>query len=135
MPVSGLKEAKRKTAEIVGRITGDLSVATVEAILIIGSGNASVSTPVATSLLFNSQYRHISSDGSGVHGRVGYTAAYAAAVENAKGTLLGTNTPRSPATLGNVWDPGAKPHFLRDGFESSEARSDIAAAVKRGMAL
>lgn len=135
MPVSGLKEAKRKTAEIVGRITGELSERTVTEILIIGAGYASVSTPVATSLLINSQYRQVSSDGSGVHGRVGYTAAYAAAVENAKGTLLGTNTPRSPATLGKVWDPGAKPHFLRDGFESAEARSDIEAAVKRGMAL
>lgn len=134
MPLKGVKEAKAATAKLVGRISGDLSERTVTEILIIGQGEAAVLTPVATSLLINSQYRKVTAGPHGVHGRVGYTAAYAAAVNAAKGTLIGTNTPRSPATLGNYWDPGAEPDFLRKGFER-EGAGAIKAAIKRGMAL
>lgn len=134
MPLKGVKEAKAATAKLVGRISGDLSERTVTEILIIGQGEAANLTPVATSLLINSSYRKVNGSAHGVHGRVGYTAAYAAAVNAAKGTLLGTNTPRSPASLGNVWDPGAEPDFLRKGFEREGAEA-IKAAIKRGMAL
>lgn len=134
MPMRGVKEAKAATAKLVGRITGDLTERTVTEILVIGQGEAAVLTPVATSLLINSQFRRVTVSDKGVHGRVGYTAAYAAAVNAAKGTLLGTDTPRSPATLGNVWDPGAEPDFLRKGFER-DGKDDIKAAIKRGMKL
>lgn len=134
MPLKGVKEAKAATAKLVGRIKGDLTHATVTEIILIGSGEAQLLTPVATSVLMNSQYRWVKQEAGGMHGRVGYTAAYAAAVNAAKGTLLGTNTPRSPATLGNVWDPGAEPDFLRKGFEREGAEA-IKAAIKRGMAL
>lgn len=134
MPSRGIKEAKAATAKLVGRIAGDLTERTITEILIIGAGEAAVLTPVATSLLINSQYRQVTQVAGGVKGRVGYTAEYAAAVNAAKGTLIGTNTPRSPATLGNVWDPGAEPDFLRKGFER-EGADAIKAAIKRGMAL
>jgi len=134
MPLKGVKEAKAATKALVGRIAGDLSERTVTEILIIGQGEAAVLTPVATSVLINSQFRRVTASAGGVHGRVGYTAAYAAAVNAAKGTLLGTNTPRNPATLGNVWDPGAEPDFLRKGCEEKGADA-IKAAIKRGMKL
>lgn len=134
MPLKGVKEAKAATKALVGRIAGDLTERTVTEILIIGQGEAAVLTPVATSVLINSQFRRVTASAGGVHGRVGYTAAYAAAVNAAKGTLLGTETPRYPATLGNVWDPGAEPDFLRKGFEEKGADA-IKAAIKRGMKL
>jgi hypothetical protein len=134
MPTRGLKEAKAATSKLVGRISGPMSEATVTAVLIIGAGYASVLTPVATSLLINSQLRSMRTDSEGVHGRLAYTAEYAAAVNAAKGTLKGTNTPRSPATLGVYWAPDGEPDFLRKGFERDGAE-DIKAAIERGMKL
>lgn len=134
MPFRGIEAAKKATRALVSKITHTLTEQTVTEICIIGAGEASVLTPVATSLLINSQYRWVKGGWRGYHGRVGYTAEYAAAVNAAKGTLLGTNTPRSPATLGNVWGPGAEPDFLRKGFER-EGADAIQAAIKRGMKL
>lgn len=145
MPVKGLDAAKRKTSEIVGRITGELSERTVTEILIIGAGYASILTPVDTSLLINSQYREVSTVFGLTRGRVGYTAAYAAAVNKMSGKLKGQpradfGTTRAGDSfgggtgVGNYWDPGGEPHFLEKGFER-DGKADIAAAVKRGMAL
>ena len=68
---------------------------------------------------------------------LGYTAAYAAAVHDAKGTLKGTNTPRSASdpSRGNVWDPDAEPGFLRKAFEDSDARRDIDSIIERHMKI
>lgn len=145
MPVKGLKEAKRRTTQLVGQITGGMSERTVTEILIIGAGYASVLTPVDTSLLINSQYREITTVFGHTLGRVGYTAAYAAAVNSSSGKLKGQ--PRSDfgvtregvsfgggTGVGNYWDPGGEPHFLEKGFER-DGKADIAAAVKRGMTL
>lgn len=134
MPIKGLDAAKRKTDQIVGRITGVMSERTVAEVLVIGAGYSAALTPVATSTLINSQLRRVEKGANGVHGQVGFTAAYAAAVNAAKGTLLGTNTPRSPAALGKVWGPDGEPDFLRKGFER-DGKADIEAAVRRGMKL
>lgn len=135
MPLKGLDAAKRRTERIVGQITGEMAERTLTEILIIGSGYASLMTPVDTSTLINSQYREVTQKANGLHGRVGYTAAYAAAVNAAKGTLKGTNTPRAKPGLGVYWAPGGEPDFLRKGFEDPEAKAAIDSAVKRGMAL
>jgi hypothetical protein len=131
MPIKGLDAAKKQTEQIVGRITGILSERTVTEVLIIGAGYASTLTPVDTSTLINSQYRRVENGPNGVRGMVGYTAAYAAAVNAAQGTLAGQ--PR-PGNRGTYWAPGGEPDFLRKGFER-DGKSDIDAAVRRGMKL
>lgn len=134
MPIKGLDAAKKQTEQIIGRITGVMSERTVTEILIIGAGYASTLTPVDTSTLINSQYRRVENGPNGVRGMVGYTAAYAAAVHAAKGTLRGTNTPRPKPGLGVYWAPDGEPQFLRKGFER-DGKADIEAAVRRGMKL
>lgn len=145
MPSRGIKEAKAATAKLVGRIAGDLTERTVTEILIIGAGYASLLTPVDTSLLINSQYRQVTHIFGATFGRVGYTAAYAAAVSEMSGKLKGQpradfGTTREGVSfgggtgVGNYWDPGGEPDFLRKGFER-DGKDDIKAAIKRGMAL
>lgn len=90
------------------------------AILSQGKAIADTMTPMDTGTLLNSGFRpEISIGETRSTGRVGYTAEYAAAVHDAPGTLLGTNTPRdsNDASRGNVWDPNAQPGFLTKGFE------------------
>lgn len=131
MPIKGLDAAKKQTEQIVGRITGVMSERTVTEVLIIGQGYASTLTPVDTSTLINSQFRRVENGPNGVRGMVGYTAAYAAAVNAAKGTLAGQ--PR-PGNHGTYWAPDGEPDFLRKGFER-DGKADIEAAVRRGMKL
>lgn len=131
MPIKGLDAAKKQTEQIVGRITGVMSERTVTEVLIIGQGYASALTPVDTSTLINSQFRRVENGPNGVRGMVGYTAAYAAAVNAAKGTLAGQ--PR-PGNRGVYWAPDGEPDFLRKGFER-DGKTDIEAAVHRGMKL
>jgi len=131
MPLKGVKQAKAATKALVGRISGELTERTVTEILIIGGGYAATLTPVDTSLLINSQYRQVTHVFGATFGRLGYTAAYAAAVNAASGKLKGK--PR-PDNRGTYWAPGGEPDFLRKGFEV-DGKDDIAAAIKRGMAL
>jgi hypothetical protein len=135
MPVRGLKAVRTQLKKVFGDISGPRVEKTLTEVLIIASGYAATMTPIDTSNLINSQYRKITAYGNRVVGAIGYTAAYAAAVHDKPGTLLGTNTPRSKSdpSRGNVWDPDAEPEFLREAFEDSDARSDIDAAIKRGM--
>lgn len=135
MPVYGIKAVRTQLKKVFGDISGPRVEKTLTEVLIIASGYAATMTPIDTSNLINSQYRKITAYGNRVVGAIGYTAAYAAAVHDKPGTLLGTNTPRSKSdpSRGNVWDPDAEPEFLRKAFEDSDARSDIDAAIKRGM--
>lgn len=135
MPVTGLKEVRQRLKKELANISGTLPEKTLLEVLIVASGFAATMTPIDTSNLINSQFRRVETSGTKVKGVMGYTAAYAAAVHDKPGTLLGTNTPRSKSdpSRGNVWDPNAEPEFLRKAFEDEDARADIDAVVKRRM--
>jgi len=137
MPVKGLKEVRQAVRKAFVDISGPRAEKTLTEVLITAAGFAATMTPIDTSNLINSQYRKITAYGTRVVGAIGYTAAYAAAVHDAKGTLKGTNTPRSTSdpSRGNFWDPDAEPEFLRKAFEDSDARAAIDAIVKRGMKI
>lgn len=137
MPVKGLREVRQSLKRITGEISGPMAERALTEVLITAAGYAATMTPIDTSNLINSQFRQITKSGSKVSGMLGYTAAYAAAVHDAKGTLKGTNTPRSTSdpSRGNVWDPDAEPGFLKKAFEDSDARAAIDAIVKRGMTI
>lgn len=131
MPTKGLKRARLDTELIVGKITGAMTEAAVTAACIIGQGAASLMTPVDLSTLINSQYRKVEKVGDNWQGRVGYTAAYAAAVHNSSGKLKGQPREHFGKTRagvefgggsgsGKYWDPvGAEPKFLTKGFEQN----------------
>ena len=135
MPVKGLKEVRQQLKKVFGNIKGPLTEKALTEVLITAAGFAATMTPIDTSNLINSQYRKITAYGTRVVGAIGYTASYAAAVHDAKGTLKGTNTPRSKLdpSRGNFWDPDGEPEFLRKAFEDSDARAAIDAVIKRGM--
>ncbi|MFQ0991319.1 hypothetical protein [Gilliamella apicola] len=73
-------------------------------------------TPMDMSNLINSQFRELIPIPNGWTGRVGYTANYAAYVNNAKGTLKGKKR-TGKKSHGNYWDPHAEPDFIHQGFE------------------
>lgn len=137
MPVKGLKEVRQQIKKVFGKIKGPLTEKALTEVLITASGFAANMIPIDTSNLINSQYRKITAYGTRVVGAIGYTAAYAAAVHNAPGTLLGTDTPRSTSdpSRGNVWDKDGEPEFLRKAFEGAEGRAAIQDTMKRHMLL
>ncbi|CAB4159887.1 hypothetical protein UFOVP726_66 [uncultured Caudovirales phage] len=110
---------------------------TVLTMLIPIGSEAAGMTPRETSDLINSQYRDVQTVGTVARGRIGYLAEYAAAVHEAPGTLLGTNTPRPSRngrpSQGVVWGPSGEPEFLRKGAE--QARPLVEQVLKRGMRL
>lgn len=75
--------------------------------LILGASEASVLTPIDTSTLLNSQYKHVDTKGSAVIGTVGYTAEYAAYVHDTQVTQTFRRA-------------SASKEFLKLGFENAE---------------
>lgn len=139
MPAKGMSAVRSKLAATFEKIAGPMTEDCITTVLIIGGGYADILTPMALSTLVNSRFRRVERSVSGWQGRYGYTAAYAAAVHEKPGTLKGTNTARSPATLGNVWDGAggpnsAEPGFLTKGFER-DGLQEIKAAIKETMKL
>lgn len=139
MPVKGMSAVRSKLTDTFEKIAGPMTENCITTVLIIGGGYADVLTPMALGTLVNSRFRKVERTGDGWMGTYGYTAAYAAAVHEKPGTLKGTNTPRSPATLGNVWDGSggansAEPHFLTKGFER-DGLAEIKDAINREMQL
>ncbi|MAX51663.1 MAG: hypothetical protein CMH22_15990 [Methylophaga sp.] len=129
--LTGVDTVRKNFAKKVGEISGGMTEKTVTQVLIAGGKYAAALTPVATSNLINSSYRDVKKTASGYEGRMGFGANYAEYVHNAKGVLLGTNTPRYPKSDGNVWDPDAEPQFLVKGFERDGA-AEIQAIIKQG---
>lgn len=97
---------------------------------VTGAAMANTYAPVEYGFLRGSQYRKIQMRGTAYVGAVGYTAEYAAAVHDAKGTLKGQ--PR-PSGRGNYWDPDAQPGFLSKAFE--DHRDDIDQVVYKAMRI
>jgi hypothetical protein len=137
MPVKGLKEVRQAMKQTFGEIKGPMVEKAITEVLIVAAGYAATMTPIDTSNLINSQYRLIRATGKGVSGFLGYTAAYAAAVHDSPGTLLGKGVPRDPnnSSRGNVWDKTGEPGFLAKAFEDPKARADIDAVVARHMQI
>lgn len=145
MPVTGITERRRFTANITKEIAEVRLERGVTAALITGQAFASMLTPVDTSFLINSQYRDVRViAGKSVKGAVGYTAAYAAAVHAMSGKLKGQPRGHFGKTKegvefgggtgkGKYWDPAAEPGFLTKGFEENKAAVD--AAMLKAMTL
>lgn len=118
--VRGIQKAKRNLDAVIDDIEGRRALRAIQSVLIIGSSQAALYTPIDTSTLINSQYRELSVNGSRLTGRVGYSANYAVYVHD-------PNIPQ------NFRRATAQKEFLTKGFEDS--REAITAAIVKEMAL
>lgn len=132
--ISGLEEVQRNLQRKLEQAGGPMTERFVTEVLIAVGARAATYTPVATSTLINSQYRRLRRAQKGWIGETGYGAEYAMDVHEAEGTLLNTNTPRSPSRLGTVWGPNGQPGFLAKGVEEA-IEKDIDAIIKRSFNL
>lgn len=118
--VRGIREAKANLNRIIQDVQGRKVVRALQSALIIGSSQAALYTPIDTSTLINSQFREITTNGTRVTGRVGYSANYAVYVHD-------PNIPQ------NFRRATARKEFLTKGFE--DTRSQIDAVVKKELSL
>lgn len=131
MPVKGIDQVNQKLDQLGRDVIPEKAERSLYVAATIGAGYASLMTPIDTSLLVNSQYIQTSQTVTGPIAKIGYTAAYAAAVHNIKTNPI---VPR-PRQSGNgfTWDPNGEPYFLTNGFEQNQA--EIFEAFKRAMKL
>tara|TARA_Y100000593_G_scaffold90839_2_gene178162 strand:+ start:1182 stop:1592 length:411 start_codon:yes stop_codon:yes gene_type:complete len=132
--LEGLDEVTRNLQRQINRIEGPLTERFVTEVLISIAARSATYTPVATSALINSQYRRVKRAQGAWIGDVGYGAEYAAAVNAKPGTLLNTNTPRSPARLGTVWGPNGEPGFMQKGVNEM-VKDDLQRIISRNFKL
>lgn len=144
MAIVGLGSVRARTVAIADDIVGNRARRAITAGAMVGQAYAAMLTPIDTSNLINSQFRRISNTAKGWRATIGYTAAYAAAVHEMKGTLKGQPRRHFGKTKegvafgggtgnGRYWDPDAEPQFLRKGVENH--RDDVDRAVRRELSL
>ncbi|HBO4889410.1 TPA: hypothetical protein ACGJ4G_001122 [Pseudomonas aeruginosa] len=118
MAIQGIDRVRRNLRVAVENIAVGVSERAVYEVLSQGAAMAQTMTPIDTSTLVNSQTApQITVGPNGVEGSVGYTAAYAAAVHEAPGTLAGQPRDENDPGRGDYWDPNAEPEFLTKGFD------------------
>ena len=118
--VRGISQAKMRLNRLIDDITGRKIARAIQSALIIGSSQASLYTPIDTSLLINSQYREIMIKGVMVTGRVGYSANYALSVHD-------------PNVKQKFRRSTAEKEFLRKGFD--DMRGQIDAVVHKELSV
>lgn len=126
----GIQQAIKRTQQIVGEITGEKAVSAIKAANYIIRTESASMTPVATSVLINSQYDTVEVNGTRITGKIGYAANYALYVHNASGKLAGK--PRSNGN-GTYWSPGGEPQFLTKGARRTKDLVD--SVIKKEMTL
>ncbi|EGD1379553.1 hypothetical protein IAW16_003716 [Salmonella enterica] len=142
MPVKGIKRVQMNTRKVLAEIAGPRTERVLTEVMIVGSSHAALLTPIDTTTLINSQYKKLEPMPGGMQGKVGYTAAYAAAVHGMSGKLKGQPREHFGRTRagkefgggtgkGNYWDPDAEPGFLTKGFER-DGLNEIKAIIKQG---
>jgi hypothetical protein len=114
-------QIQRKIHAMLAEFAGPKTTKAIQVMLIDAAGYAATMTPIDTSNLINSQFRRVVPREGGQYGYLGYTAAYAAAVHDKKGTTLGKGVARdrNDPSRGNFWDPDAEPEFLKKAFEEN----------------
>lgn len=129
MAVKGVSKVNRNIHRISNEIANIRTQRIIQQVMIVGMSFVAPITPRDTSTLINSQYRELKPIPKGWTGRVGYTANYAAFVNNAKGTAKGKRTGKK--SQGDYWSPNAEPHFVEKGFER-DGKQAIEQVIKDG---
>lgn len=128
--LKGVPQIKRRMNTVLTKTIPQKAEKAVFAAITTGGAIANTYAPVEYGFLRGSQYRKIQLSGTAYIGAVGYTAEYAAAVHEAKGTLKGQ--PR-PSGRGTYWSPSGEPKFLSGAFDDN--RQDIDNVVHKAMKL
>ena len=115
MAVKGGSNVNKNIQRLTKQIANERTQRVIQQVMIVGMSFVAPLTPIDTSYLINSQYRELRRSNNRWVGRVGYTANYAAFVNNARGTATGKR--RGRGSQGNYWSPHAEPHFMEKGFE------------------
>lgn len=129
MPVKGVSRVNKNIQRFTKEIAEVRTQRIIHQIMIVGMSFVAPLTPRDSSTLINSQYRELKPTTKGLIGRVGYTANYAAYVNNAKGTAKGKRTGKK--SQGDYWSPNAEPHFIEKGFER-DGKEAIEQVIKDG---
>lgn len=129
MTVKGVSKVNKNIHRITNDIANNRTQRIIQQVMIVGMSFVAPITPRDTSTLINSQYRELKPVPKGWIGRVGYTANYAAFVNNAKGTAKGKRTGKK--SQGDYWSPNAEPHFVEKGFER-DGQQAIEQVIKDG---
>lgn len=129
MAVKGVSKVNRNIHRITNEIANIRTQRIIQQVMIVGMSFVAPITPRDTSTLINSQYRELKPIPKGWVGRIGYTANYAAFVNNAKGTAKGKRTGKK--SQGDYWSPNAEPHFVEKGFER-DGKQAIEQVIKDG---
>lgn len=129
MTVKGVSKVNKNIHRITNDIANIRTQRIIQQVMIVGMSFVAPITPRDTSTLINSQYRELKPVPKGWIGRVGYTANYAAFVNNAKGTAKGKRTGKK--SQGDYWSPYAEPHFVEKGFER-DGQQAIEQVIKDG---
>ncbi|MCX8597660.1 MULTISPECIES: HK97 gp10 family phage protein [unclassified Gilliamella] len=129
MTVKGVSKVNKNIHRITNDIANIRTQRIIQQVMIVGMSFVAPITPRDTSTLINSQYRELKPVPKGWIGRVGYTANYAAFVNNAKGTAKGKRTGKK--SQGDYWSPNAEPHFVEKGFER-DGQQAIEQVIKDG---
>ena len=137
--VKGVQQGQRNFNKIIENVQGKKAVRAIySALFIIGSASAK-EVPRDTSTLVNSQFRDVSVRDTRIIGKVGYSAAYAAAVHEAPGKYLYTQTDRpvkrgeAEGSRGVIWGPGGNPKFLY--WPAKDSEDEVREAIAREMNL
>lgn len=118
--IRGAQNVTRNMNRIINDIQGRKIVRALQSALLIGGARAALFTPIDTSVLLNSQFRELISNGAIITGRLGYSTSYAVYVHD-------------PANPQRFRRSTAKKEFLTAGFE--EERSAIDAVVIKELSL
>lgn len=129
MAVKGVSRVNKNIQRFTKEIAEVRTQRIIHQIMIVGMSFVAPLTPRDSSTLINSQYRELKPTTKGWIGLVGYTANYAAYVNNAKGTAKGRRTGKK--SQGDYWSPHAEPHFIEKGFER-DGKEAIEQVIKDG---
>lgn len=115
MSVENQENVIGRIQEILDSVGTEKAQLMVNNMLVKAAEYSAIYTPVANSILINSQFRRIEDNGGKIIGEIGYGADYAVYVHEAPGKLKGLGVYRYPKRLGIVWSPNGEPQFLEKG--------------------
>lgn len=121
MPVVGSTALRNNLRRFRDDIKDKKTAQAITAVMQVGMANAVRHAPIEYSVLVNSRFQDLKRGGYGWYGEAGFNVSYAVYLEKNENW-----SPRAPEDkAGPAWNPNAKPHFTRDGFESPSAKRQI----------
>tara|TARA_R110002096_G_scaffold144799_2_gene302067 strand:- start:449 stop:841 length:393 start_codon:yes stop_codon:yes gene_type:complete len=117
MPVTGADQVRKNMGRVFKDISDKKAPQFISAVMSIGLNHSKEMQYIEFSTLINSARSDIKKSRSGIVGVVSYNTNYAVFLENNEKL-----NPRPPSMKkGPAFNPNAKPHALRRGFQDQES--------------